>query len=135
MLIEIRDPCPESWDKMKPVGATNRHCSSCDKIVVDFTCMSLNEVRLYLQAHAMETTCGRLLPSQLKPTFNAKTTVYQQYAQKIASKTNWMLNILALLGLSSLLLTSCGPDPTLGEIADIHSICDSTNGDTIHSDK
>lgn len=64
MSIHIPNPCHEDWDQMSPEGS-GRFCSSCSKIVVDFTSMTDDEVRNYLLQHKGHHTCGRFYTKQL----------------------------------------------------------------------
>ena len=69
-IIIIPEPCNESWDKMTPVnnGPTGqgRHCSSCEKTVVDFTTMSNDEILGYLSRRNNERVCGRFKTEQVR---------------------------------------------------------------------
>lgn len=60
--IENTFRCNQDWDTMKSIEG-GKYCSSCSKILVDFTQMTNEEIVNYLQnnSHA----CGRILTSQL----------------------------------------------------------------------
>ncbi len=75
-VINIPEPCSENWNKMKVVDDTHRHCASCEKTLVDFTCMSDEEI-VYFFRHNKQKTCGRFTQGQLQKTF----TQNQQTAQ------------------------------------------------------
>jgi hypothetical protein len=62
--ISIPEPCLENWDKMTPNG-NGRFCSSCTKIVVDFTAMLPNEVQHFFTVNQNKSVCGRFKNSQL----------------------------------------------------------------------
>src|SRR5687767_10715257 len=53
--------CENKWDEMTPQG-NGRHCGSCNKIVVDFTQMSDNDIIQYLLKNTH--TCGLFKKSQ-----------------------------------------------------------------------
>jgi hypothetical protein len=61
--IHVNNPCTESWDNMLPVQQ-GRHCSSCQKTVIDFSLMTDQEVLDWF-AGPRESVCGRFYPSQL----------------------------------------------------------------------
>ncbi|MBS1662801.1 MAG: carboxypeptidase-like regulatory domain-containing protein [Bacteroidetes bacterium] len=69
--LSINNPCSEYWGQMSPQNE-GRHCSSCNKVVIDFTVMSDQEVLDWLsrqqgpaQGPAQRPTCGRLRQGQL----------------------------------------------------------------------
>lgn len=62
--ILIPRPCHEDWNAMTP-NEKGRHCSSCDKTVVDFTRWALHDVAAYLQKYRSYKVCGRFHNSQL----------------------------------------------------------------------
>lgn len=74
--ISIPFPCHENWDAMTP-ETQGRHCKACDKVVVDFTNMSDEEIIIYLQK-TKENTCGRMTKHQLTehPTLNKKLKLF-----------------------------------------------------------
>jgi len=53
--IHIENPCAESWQKMSP-DKDGRFCNSCNKVVVDFSHKSINEIQNYL---SISPVCGR----------------------------------------------------------------------------
>ena len=78
--------CDQVWDEMNPVLG-GRHCSKCDKKIVDFSEMTHSEIALYM-ANRSTPICGFYLPEQL-PQFAKKKSI-----------------LPATLGLSTLLTTS-----------------------------
>lgn len=62
-ILHVPDPCHEAWDRMHP-QERGRHCASCDKLVVDFSAMSDQQVIDYL-AHTKHA-CGRFSIHQLQ---------------------------------------------------------------------
>src|SRR5437868_3738744 len=61
--LHIPTPCHENWANMSP-SEKGRHCSACQKTVIDFTVMSDTEVLRYM-TKAGPRVCGRLAPDQL----------------------------------------------------------------------
>lgn len=55
--IHIENPCPANWHGMKP-DKDGRHCNSCQKIVVDFSGKTLNEIQEYLTEYKGSEICG-----------------------------------------------------------------------------
>ena len=55
--IHIENPCEVNWQEMTP-GKDGRFCNSCNKIVVDFTNKSLNEIQTHLTSSSLQV-CGR----------------------------------------------------------------------------
>lgn len=68
--LSIPEPCHEDWNAMTPQDQ-GRHCSACQKVVVDFTLMSDQEVLHYFKQKA-ENVCGRFAPHQLDRDFRDK---------------------------------------------------------------
>jgi hypothetical protein len=62
--IAIQKPCAEKWEAFSPTP-DGRFCSSCSKIVVDFTRMTDEEILRYFIAESTQT-CGRFRSDQLK---------------------------------------------------------------------
>lgn len=60
--ISVADPCHEDWSKMTPTEK-GRHCTSCEKEVVDFTQKSDEELFTLIKNGA--SLCGRFKSTQL----------------------------------------------------------------------
>ncbi len=60
--VTLGNPCTFGWQNMTTVEK-GRHCSQCDKTVVDFTVMTDEEVIQYLLSH--KNVCGHFNKSQL----------------------------------------------------------------------
>lgn len=63
--ISIPKPCTENWDQMSAADK-GRHCSSCNKVVVDLRGKT-NEEILDLVKGREGKVCGRVTSSQLSP--------------------------------------------------------------------
>lgn len=62
--ISISEPCKVPWDGMSPVDSDRRHCSSCDKVITNFSGMSDDELMLYFK-HSQGKVCGLFSNHQL----------------------------------------------------------------------
>jgi len=62
--IAIENPCHENWDQMTP-ETQGRFCSSCEKIVIDFSEMSDSEILQFFNKPKTEKICGRFKTEQL----------------------------------------------------------------------
>lgn len=60
----IPEPCTVPWDGMTPVDPDRRHCSSCDKVITNFSGMSDDELMLYFK-HSHGKICGVFANDQL----------------------------------------------------------------------
>ncbi len=61
--LSIPNPCSQKWGKMKPMGE-GRHCTSCDRIIVDFSNISDEELIKVLKTGKYH--CGRFSGEQLE---------------------------------------------------------------------
>ena len=62
--IVVTKPCQQAWSSM--IEADNgRYCKSCDKIVIDFSVVSDDEIRSFFLKNSSDPVCGRFHKSQL----------------------------------------------------------------------
>lgn len=61
--IQVPEPCSENWLLMSP-AEKGRYCNSCQKVVIDFSIMSDQEIIQYFQKYS-GNTCGNFGVSQL----------------------------------------------------------------------
>jgi hypothetical protein len=66
----IPEPCNVPWHSMSPVDSERRHCSSCERVITDFSKMSDDELMLYFR-HNDGKICGRLSNTQLNRSIQA----------------------------------------------------------------
>lgn len=66
--LSIPQPCHENWQQMTPQDH-GRHCSACQKVVVDFTAMSDQQVLDYMR-QATSSVCGRFNNDQLNKRYH-----------------------------------------------------------------
>jgi len=57
-IVNIENPCSVEWSKMTPDKA-GRFCNSCEKIVIDFSNKTLEEIKIYLSKYDGKKVCGR----------------------------------------------------------------------------
>ena len=96
--IEIKNPCNENWNNMKP-NQDGRFCLSCQKTVIDFTNKSPDEISAILKIHTKEAPCGNINIWDVKTNNRLDDFV-------------WKLNMkgfryLAIVLFSLLLITGC----------------------------
>lgn len=59
--ISVPSPCSASWADMTPAPG-GRHCAACNKVVVDFRALSVEEIARQLQA-TTSSLCAAVHPS------------------------------------------------------------------------
>ncbi len=96
MNIEIKDPCPVSWDSLK-IGLRERHCQQCEKAVVDFTQMDRLSIISYLIEHSDKSVCGRINPQLVDVHVSDLPFIVESLRKK---SNNASFGILAALCLS-----------------------------------
>ena len=62
--FNVPDPCSESWKGMLPQD-NGRYCGSCQKVVIDFTGKTNEEIIDYISANSGKRVCGTFRKSQL----------------------------------------------------------------------
>ncbi len=69
-FITIPKPCNEKWHAMTPTEQ-GRFCTSCDKVVTDFSAMSNDEILSFLKnkKHEKQEVCGKIRTESLTPAF------------------------------------------------------------------
>lgn len=80
LVLSIHEPCSEIWTEME-IDEQGRFCRRCEKIVVDFTSMSDQEIsRIFEKAKCNgEKICGRLKESQLNRPLEYREYNSQRY--------------------------------------------------------
>ncbi|MBC7864588.1 MAG: hypothetical protein IAF38_16560 [Bacteroidia bacterium] len=75
--IQMENPCTQSWDEMQVKG-DGRSCTSCTKVVVDFSGMTDTQISLFLKKHYSTNSgqhlCGRIQTERLSTTFYSNAT-------------------------------------------------------------
>lgn len=73
--IELGFSCNQDFNSMT-TSEGGRHCTSCDKLVVDFTAFSNQEILQYFENYQSNKTCGRFSAEQL-PSVNRQLRLNQ----------------------------------------------------------
>jgi hypothetical protein len=66
--LSIPQPCSENWERMSP-NEKGRHCTACNKTVIDFTDWSDDAIARFLSDTKHWNACGRFLSTQLERPF------------------------------------------------------------------
>lgn len=102
--LRIPEPCHEDWNQMTP-SDKGRHCSSCDKTVIDFTMMSDYQIKDFLKMNQGEKLCGHIKKSQLD-LIHIKVPVQALSTYRLGYRS-FLLALLIVMGTS---LMSCKDD-------------------------
>lgn len=62
--FSVPNPCHEKWDGMQP-KENGRYCGSCQKVVIDFTNKTNDEILDYIKENSRKQLCGTFKNSQL----------------------------------------------------------------------
>jgi hypothetical protein len=89
----IPKPCSENWNNMTP-DAKGRLCSSCEKVVIDFTSFSSKEIISYLKANPR--ACGRFSKNQF-----VGINQYHDRSKFSIPKFTGLFTITAFLGITT----------------------------------
>lgn len=128
LKISIPNPCQADWNKMQP-NNTGRHCSLCEKTVVDFTKMNETEIKNYFLENVSKKTCGHFHKGQLRLSKNKIQTYFTKlYTDAHINIKHQLLRSVVLLALGfALTIVGCN-NPTTGEIIEDS---ETLTGDTI----
>ncbi|MES2478897.1 MAG: hypothetical protein V4561_07410 [Bacteroidota bacterium] len=102
-VLNIPEPCHQNWDDMTP-EKKGRFCGSCQKIVVDFTQMSDEQVKHYLLDSRNKNTCGRFLASQIgRPFENQAISINEHwyFQLPVSKQIFYAVALFFVLGVSS----------------------------------
>lgn len=67
--ISIAKPCSENWDNMTP-AEKGKHCAACNKVVIDFSNMSQQEMMHILVKYKGKKVCGNFYNTQIEKPIN-----------------------------------------------------------------
>jgi TonB family protein len=98
--ISVPNPCQEKWDGMQP-QENGRYCGSCQKIVIDFTHKTEQEIIDHIAANSGKKMCGTFKTTQLQqPNHFIESPKYENSIRFLAA-------LLLVFGMS---LFSCNTD-------------------------
>ena len=81
--IQIPQPCSERFDQM-PEEGEGRHCSKCDRTLIDYTSLSESELaKVFMEKKGK--ICGQFHPSQLNKPLRIAPNYRKPYQWKAAS--------------------------------------------------
>ena len=112
--ITVPKPCHEDWNKMTP-NEKGSFCGLCQKTVVDFSAMPIEDVKSYLIENANKKVCGRFQTKQLNEMERVEIPLYL-LPKHLSSGKVFLVSLLLVFGTT---LFSCtNPEGrTVGEIA------------------
>lgn len=116
--VSIPKPCSYGWDKMALTkDLKGRHCAACNKIVVDFTVMSTDQIMRFLSENQGVRTCGyiKTLETTAPKWFQKPLLILYNRAETRGSHK--FVRIAFLLILSGMLYLSGCTATTAGDIA------------------
>lgn len=102
--LRINNPCSENWDAMK-LGINSRHCTSCNKSVVDFTKKSKKEIFEYLNKNQSASICGRVRSNHLDFELTPEEIIINNYNNTSTLFKNTPLYLCTIA--ATLVLSSC----------------------------
>jgi len=125
--IHIPEPCHQDWNAMTQ-KEQGRFCSSCDKIVIDFTQMNGQDIIRYFKETTETGTCGRFKQTQLSLPIPLPEEVKVSLFRRHFSSPIQRLAAVFLTGII-FFFSSCKPGFTQGEIT-VPREQDSLNSET-----
>ena len=117
--LKIINPCKENWNSMTP-NELGRFCLLCDKTVIDFTKMSPDEIKVYLQKNGRKRICGRIPREPIKTVLSKKEQWFNSLRVKINQGIAFRpirISLLSILGLT-MALVGCNQNATKNKLRD-----------------
>ena len=117
--LKITNPCKENWNSMAP-NKLGRYCQLCDKTVIDFTKMSPDEIKVYLQKNEWKRICGRIPREPIKTVPSKKEQWFNNLRLKINQRIAFRpirISILFILG-PMMALVGCNHNSTKNKSKD-----------------
>jgi len=116
-MIKIASPCDADWQKMHP-QAEGKFCSSCEKVVVDFSKMSDLQIKQYFNTYQDQKTCGRFLTSQVDRELQSNNKKYSNRIWNTINRFPVFRSFVLLCASSFIWLGSCVKKQTIqGKVA------------------
>jgi len=130
--LKINKPCSEDWQGMR-IGINSRHCSNCNKSVIDFTKKSKEEILKHLKSNTNKSICGKLTNKQIDFKLNYEELIIRN------EHSNFLKFPIYALAIGSLLTISSCDNSSKNKIQNIENINtkakDYLNNDTIRHSK
>ena len=117
--LKITNPCKENWNSMAP-NKLGRYCQLCDKTVIDFTKMSPDEIKVYLQKNGRKRICGRIQREPIKSIPSKKEQWFNNLRLKINQQIAFRpirISLLFILG-PMMALVGCNHNSTKNKSKD-----------------
>jgi len=94
--VFIPKPCTENWNQMTQ-QEKGRFCGKCSKSVVDFSNMSMDEIKDYFLSHKGDKICGHFKSDQINKPVILKLS-FPQFHSRISSLQIFYLSFLIIFG-------------------------------------
>jgi hypothetical protein len=113
--VKIPKPCPENWNNMIP-DKNGRYCHSCNKVVVDFTVMTTDEIKNYFKQVSGTGTCGRFTYDQVQVERTKKEVFFKSLYDKLQGIKLYPVRYVSVLMLGFVMMMfGCDLGGTTGE--------------------
>ena len=113
--VIIPKPCNEGWNTMTP-NDNGRHCDSCNKTVVDFTSMTLEQIKIYFDKNNGTKVCGHFKVAQVethRPASHRRLIRLYEYIEQTISIRFFRAIPLSIVTLC-MVLVGCQEETTTG---------------------
>ncbi|MES2678419.1 MAG: T9SS type A sorting domain-containing protein [Bacteroidota bacterium] len=101
-IVRIPEPCHEDWNSMQP-DAKGKFCSSCSKVVFDFSNKTDTEIRDLLISYKDQKVCGHFKKTQVDRPLNI-TVHFNDLPKNVSSTKSFAIAVFLVFGT---LLFSC----------------------------
>jgi hypothetical protein len=113
--VKIPKPCPERWNAMTP-DKNGRHCHSCNKVVIDFTVMTTDEIQNYFRQFSGTGTCGRFTYEQVAIERTKKEVFFKSIYDKLQKIKIYPVRYVSVLMLGFVMMMfGCTKEKKMGE--------------------
>ncbi|HOZ86329.1 MAG TPA: hypothetical protein PL029_01165, partial [Bacteroidia bacterium] len=101
-IVRIPEPCHEDWNSMQP-HAKGKFCSSCSKVVFDFSNKTDTEIRDLLMSYKDQKVCGHFKKTQVNRPLNISVN-FNDLPKNVSSTKSFAIAVFLVFGT---LLFSC----------------------------
>jgi hypothetical protein len=106
--VEIKKPCYENWEAMKP-DEKGRFCDSCQTTVIDFTTKTPEEISIFLNQNSNQPICGNYNSWNVKSNNKLDNLIWKLNTKGFRYAALFIIGLMVLIG--------CRTRRTLGAIA------------------